>query len=300
MLFLQIRLSYPVYSRVLKWLALALMAYPLTAVVVSKSWGEIILFSIVPQIEPVHGYFYLVTGILGAGVSPYMYLWQASQEVEEEKALGCVSENGAIEKRARPPYIRKIRWDTALGMSASLLSAWCILIVAESVFHQGGILEIRTAAEAARALEPLVSKFPQSGLIAKSIFAAGIIGLGLLAVPVMAGSAAYAIAEIFNWRQGLALRYGRARGFYSVIVGVILIGFLLNLLEFNPIKALVFASVFNGISSGPLLLVIYFIGRDSRIMGEYRSGTVSAVLLKLTIFGTVASSLFLLVTMALR
>jgi Mn2+/Fe2+ NRAMP family transporter len=280
-------------------LALALLAYPLTAVVVSKSWGEMLVFSLLPQIIPTHGFLYLVTGILGAGISPYMYLWQASEEVEEEKALGCVDENGAIEKPVRPPYISRIRWDTALGMLASLFSAWCIVVVAQSVFHRSGIFEIRTAAEAASALEPLVSAFPHSGLIAQSIFSAGIIGLGLLAVPVMAGSAAYATAEMFNWREGLSLRYNKAKGFYGVIVAATLTGFALNLFEFNPIKALVFASVFNGFSTGPLLLLIYLIGRNRKIMGQYRSGAVSAFLLILTILAALASALFLISSMAL-
>lgn len=299
-LFLQIRLSYIVYSRVLRLFALALLAYPLTAVVVSNAWGEIFLFSLLPRINTDPGFLYLMTGILGAGISPYMYLWQASQEVEEEKALGCVSEEGSIERPVRPPYISRIRWDTALGMLASLFSAWCIVVVAQSVFHRGGVFEIRTAADAARALEPLVSAFPHSGLIARSIFAAGIIGLGLLAVPVMAGSAAYATAEIFNWRQGLAMRFGRARGFYAVIVAATLIGFALNLFEFNPIEALVFASVVNGMSTGPLLLLIYLIGRNGKIMGRYRSGPVSAALMALSILAAFASAVALLFAMAAK
>jgi Mn2+/Fe2+ NRAMP family transporter len=167
-------------------------------------------------------------------------------------------------------------------MTLASLTAWFIVIACASTLFQGGITEINTAADAARALEPLVQNFPNSGFVAKLIFSVGIIGLGLLAVPVLAGSSSYAISEAFGWKEGLYRKFRKAKGFYIVIIMATVVGLAMNFIGFDPIKALIFTAVFNGIAAVPLLFMIAKVGNDAGIMGEYKNGRVSNVLVRLT------------------
>lgn len=273
-LVLEIFTSYRSYSRILKWLALALLAYPLTVFLIDQPWLEILRATFVPHIEFSFAFLFIITGVLGTTISPYMFFWQASEEVEEEKCLHMFRRH-----RCRPVvtdgFMKRLKLDNFVGMLASNFATWSIIIVGATVLHANGIFEVNSAAEAARAIEPLVSTFPHAGFLAKLIFAVGIIGLGLLAVPVLSGSAAYAVAEVFDMKNGLNLKFRRAYGFYGIIIIATLIGLIINFVGINPIKALIFTAVFNGIAAVPLIFIIARIARNEKVMGKYRSGKVS-------------------------
>ncbi len=281
MLFLEVFASYKSYARVLKYLALTLLAYPITALIIGQNWMEVFKATFIPYVQLDFGFFFMLTAVFGTTISPYMFFWQASEEVEEEIEQNRVSKNGGI-PRISKPFLKKLRIDNALGMLFSNIIAWFIIIVAASVLNKNGVTEIKSAADAAMALEPLVSTFPNSGFLAKTIFASGIIGLGLLAIPILAGSASYALSEAFKWREGLSLKFKKAHGFYSVIIIATLIGLFINLLGFNPMEALIFAAVFNGIASVPLIFLIAKIARSEKIMGEHKSGKLSNILVWIT------------------
>jgi Mn2+/Fe2+ NRAMP family transporter len=172
-------------------------------------------------------------------------------------------------------FLKSIRLDNFVGMTLASVTAWFIVVACASVLFKNGITQIDSASDAARALEPLVKGFPNAGLVAKLIFSTGVIGLGLLAVPVLAGSSSYAISETLGWKEGLYRKFKRAHGFYAVIIVATLVGLFMNFLGIDPIKALVFTAVFNGIASVPLLFMIARVGGSKKIMGEYTNGKVS-------------------------
>jgi NRAMP (natural resistance-associated macrophage protein)-like metal ion transporter len=271
---LEIWLSYPAYANILKWLALALLAYPATAFLVSSDWPTILRATFVPHIEWSFGFFFIITGVFGTSISPYMFFWQASEEVEEEDTI--VAQQGkSAPKQFLPHFIRNLRIDTTIGMVSSQLVQWFIIITTGTVLFAHGVKNINTAADAAAALEPLVRSFPNAGQLARDLFAFGIVGLGLLAIPVLAGSAAYAMAEAFGWQEGLSKKFGEARGFYGVILLATLVGLALNFVGIDPIKALVYSAVFNGIAAVPLLYLIARLNGRGDILGEYRGGPLS-------------------------
>jgi NRAMP (natural resistance-associated macrophage protein)-like metal ion transporter len=271
---LEVFISYRQYSRVLKWLALALLAYPATALIIHQPWGEILHATLVPHVTWSFDYLFIITGVLGTTVSPYMFFWQASQEVEEERALGVpIGRNGLPRLPGR--FIHDLRIDTAVGMIAAEAAHWFIVITTASVLFAHGLTDIETAADAAKALEPLVQSFPNAGQAARNIFAVGVIGLGLLGIPVLAGSAAYALAEAMGWREGLAKKLNEARGFYGVIILATLAGLGLNFIGVNPMKALVWTAVCNGLAAAPLLFLVARINGNRAILGRHRGGLLS-------------------------
>ena len=271
---LEVLLSYKVYARTLKWLAVALLAYPATALIVHEPWLEILKATFIPHIEFSFAFLFIITGVFGTSISPYMFFWQASEEVEELIEHGVA--NGADGAPKLPVgSIRDMRIDTSVGMIASELVQWFIIMTTATVLFSHGVKTINTAADAAKALEPLVRSFPNSGQVAKDLFAVGVIGLGLLAIPVLAGSAAYALAEAMDWREGLSKKFSKAPGFYGVIIASTLAGLLLNFVGVDPIKALVFTAVFNGLGAAPLLLLIGLINRNRAILGDHRGGWLS-------------------------
>jgi len=282
MVILEVFLSYRIYARVLKWLCLSLLAYPLTVIIVTHNWTHLLRETFIPHVSWNFQSLFIVTGVLGTTISPYLFFWQASEEAEEK---------ASVSKRDQQPflmtdaYIHALRRDNFFGMVFSELGTWSIMVVAAIVLHAHGIRDIQSAADAAKALEPLVDTFPHAGFLAKVIFATGIIGLGLLAVPVLSGSAAYALGEACDWKVGLDLKFNQAQGFYGVIIIATAIGVLLNLFGFNPVKALVYAAVINGVVAVPLIFVIILTARNPAIMGKYRSGIGSSVFLWLTFFG---------------
>jgi len=272
--------NYKTYAKILKWLALTLFVYPVTVFMVGQDWGEILraTFSFRPEITPET--MYILVGIIGTTISPYLFFWDTSEVVEEEIAKHNKSKIGEEPKPTRR-FLRNLRVDNFVGMTLASVIAWFIVIACASTLFRNGILEIDSAADAARALEPLVQSFPNSGLIAKLIFSMGIIGLGFLAVPVLAGSSSYAISEALGWREGLYRKFHRARGFYIIIILATFVGLGMNFIGLDPIKALVFAAVFNGIAAVPLLFILARIGNDGNIMGEYRNGPLSNFFVKL-------------------
>ncbi|MFZ4632365.1 MAG: NRAMP family divalent metal transporter [Patescibacteria group bacterium] len=277
---LEIFVSYKNYSKILKWFIISLLAYPISMFLVTQPWGEILRATFIPNIEFSFAFFFVITGVLGTTISPYMFFWEASQEVEEERSRHLIRRDG--KPKGLKNFIKNLRIDNFVGMLASQAAAWCIIVLSGTVLHNAGILNIGTAADAARALEPLVQSFPNAGLIARALFAFGVVGLGLLAVPVLSGSASYALSEAMNWREGLNQKFKRAHGFYGVITVATLIGLMINFLNIDPMKALVFAAVFNGVAAVPLLFLVAKVARSEKIMGEYRSGRVSNSLVWLT------------------
>ncbi|MDD2795245.1 NRAMP family divalent metal transporter [Acidocella sp.] len=290
---LEVQISYKTYAKALKWLALALLAYPATAFMIREPWAEILRATVIAHVEFTFQFLFIVTGVFGTSISPYMFFWQASEEVEEEIAQGVPSGDDG-QPRLPWDFLSNMRIDTAVGMVFAELAQWFIIITTGSVLFRHGITNIATAADAAAALEPLVRSFPNSGQVARDLFAVGVVGLGLLAIPVLAGSAAYAMAEAFQWREGLSRKFGEARGFYGVIIVSTGVGLLLNFTRINPMKALVFTAVFNGIAAVPLLFMIARINASREILGANRGGPVSRTLVWLTfaIMGLCALGMF--------
>jgi NRAMP (natural resistance-associated macrophage protein)-like metal ion transporter len=273
---LEVLVSYKSYAKILKWLALALLSYPATTFIIAEPWGEILRATIVPHIEFTFAFLFIITGVFGTTISPYMFFWQASEEVEEEIAARVPTGKDG-KPRIGANFIRNMRIDTTIGMAAAELVQWFIIITTGSVLFSHGIKTINTAADAAKALQPLVSSFPNSGLLAGDLFAIGIVGVGLLAIPVLAGSAAYALAEAFDWREGLSKKFAQARSFYGVIIVSTALGLLLNFVGIDPMKALVLTAVFNGIAAVPLLFVIAKINGNAQILGAHCGGVLSRV-----------------------
>jgi Mn2+/Fe2+ NRAMP family transporter len=225
-----------------------------------------------------------------------MFFWQASEEVEEEKMHHIGNLNGRPKIGLR--FIKNMRLDNFIGMLFSEIATWSIIVVAATVLHQNGITNIATAADAAKALEPLVQTFPNAGFLAKLIFAIGIIGLGLLGIPVLSGSAAYALTEAFNMKAGLNIKLKRAHGFYGVITIATIIGLIINFIGIDPMKALVFTAVFNGVAAVPLIFLIARIARNRKIMGENRSGWLSNTVVWITFVIMLLSALAMFYTLA--
>lgn len=280
-LVLEIFTDYKTYSKLLKWFALTLLSYPLTVILIHQPWHTVLIASVVPTIKFDFSFLLIITGVLGTTISPYMFFWQASQEVEEDKAKHLI-------KNGRPLInalqLKRMRIDNSVGMVISEFTTWCIILTAATVLHGNKVHDIKTAADAAKALEPLVNTFPNAGYMAKLIFSIGIIGLGFLAIPVLSGSAAYAVSEALNWRAGLNNKLKRAHGFYGVITIATLIGLMINFIGIDPVKALVYAAVLNGIAAVPLLFLIMKIAASEQIMGTYKSSKLSITLVAVTFF----------------
>ena len=291
--------SYKRYVKILKWLAIALLAYPITALLVGQNWAELFrnTFAVVPTINA--DTIYILVGIFGTTVSPYCFFWDTSETVEEEIAchrLSGTGKNPRIGKR----FLRNIRLDNFMGMTLATVTAWFIVVACASVLFTNGITGINTAADAAKALEPLVQGFPFAGLIAKIIFSVGIIGTGLLAVPVLAGSSAYAISETLGWKEGLYRKFSKAIGFYIVIIVATVVGLAMNLIGIDPIQALIFTAVFNGIAAVPLLWMIARVGNNSNIMGQYKNSVVSNIFVRIALVVMSAAVIALFVFMFIK
>jgi len=274
-LILEIFTSYRMYARILKWLALVLLAYPITALMVHEPWLEILKATLVPHLDFNFGFLFIIIGVFGTTISPYMFFWQASQEVEESRLKGYFRKNRV---RVSSTDIKSLRIDNATGMILSEITTWSIIVVGATVLHSHGVTDIKSAAGAAKALQPLVHSFPHAGYLSKLIFSLGIIGLGLLAVPVLSSSAAYAISESVDWKASLNLKLNQAHGFYGVITISTLIGLMINFIGINPVKALVYSAVLNGLAAVPLLFLIAHIGANKKIMGARKSSLLSSFL----------------------
>ena len=290
-LILEIFTTYKVYARILKWLALSLLAYPITVFIVQMPWLSVLKATFIPHIEFNFAFLFIITGVLGTTISPYMFFWETSQEVEEVKAKKLIKKGLP---QIRWSNIHSMRIDNNAGMIISEFTTWSIMVVAGTVLHNSGITDIKTAADAAKALEPLVNSFPHAGYISKLIFSIGIIGLGFLAVPILSGSAAYAVSEAVNWESGLNLKLKKAHGFYGIITIATIIGLIINFVGINPVKALVYAAVLNGVAAVPLLFLIIKISGNEKIMGKFKSGLLSKIILWITFLamGSAVAAMF--------
>jgi Mn2+/Fe2+ NRAMP family transporter len=266
---LQVWVPYKTYVKYLKWLTLALFAYVATAFVVRVPWGEALMATVLPSFHVAasngSGYFTALTAVLGTTISPYLFFWQASQEVEE---IGAHFEDQPLLKahgQARVQFNR-IGVDTFAGMAFSNLVAFFIILTAAVTLHTHGITDIQTADQAASALRPLAGRF------AFLLFAAGIVGTGLLAVPVLAGSAAYGICDALHWKASLEKKPLERRGFYGALALVTLAGVALNFIGINPIKALFWSAVFNGIAAAPVMVVVMLMASNRKLMGPFILG----------------------------
>ncbi|MEO8858779.1 MAG: divalent metal cation transporter [Burkholderiaceae bacterium] len=267
----QLFFSYEGTVRILKWLTLALFAYVGVILTVSVQWRQAIHESLrpwafLPAHTSVQDYAAMVVAVLGTTISPYLFFWQAAQEVEDNRRRPR-----SAELRQYPEYaaehLSRIKQDTWVGMIFSNSIALCIVVATAVTLNQHGITNIQTATQAAQALRPVAGEF------AFAVFALGIIGTGFVAVPVLAGSAAYAVSELYGWKAGLSRGFHEARGFYLIIVAATGIGTLISYLEVDPIKALVFSAIVNGVISVPIMAALMWIGQSTHIMGAYTIST---------------------------
>jgi NRAMP (natural resistance-associated macrophage protein)-like metal ion transporter len=267
---LEIFTSYQQYAKVLRVLTLALFAYVLTAFFTHQDWRQALQDTLIPTIHFDRQYLLNLVAILGTTLTPYMYFWQASEEMEEEIDEGRMTE--VQRKGVSNVELKWMRTDVISGAFLSNVVFWFIIITTASTLNRNGIFNIDSAPKAAEALRPLAGDF------AYVLFAAGIIGTGLLAVPVLAGSAAYAVAETFKFREGLYLKLRQAPGFYAVIALATLVGAAINLIGINPILALYYAAVLNGIVAPLLLFMIMLISSNRKIMQNKTNGRISNTL----------------------
>jgi NRAMP (natural resistance-associated macrophage protein)-like metal ion transporter len=274
----EILVPYEKYVRVLKYLTLSLFAYVVTALIVGGNAVQILLSSMIPHIEFTKEYVMMLVAIFGTTISPYLFFWQASEESEEDVAKHKIKEIGQGKPKITKKEVKIMRMDVVVGMAFSVLIMSSIVITSAGSLHANGITDISTSAEAASALEPLVKTFPHSGEIAEAIFALGIIGTGLLAVPVLAGSSAYAISDTFGWKQGLGKKFKQAKPFYLIITVSTTIGLGINFVNIDPIKALIYTAVINGIITVPILFVILKIANDKKILENKTNGLGSNIL----------------------
>jgi len=261
-LLLQVFVPYHRYVRFLKWLTLSLLAYAAVLFTVHVPWGEVALRTVWPHFRPDATAAAVVVGVFGTTISPYLFFWQASEEVEDmaarTDALPLLRDTAGA-----PVELRRIAWDTWTGMFYSDLTAYFIILATAVTLHAAGITEIETAAQAASALRPLAGDF------AFLLFALGIVGVGLIGVPVLAASGAYALAESLDWNWGLERRLKDARGFYGVIAVGVLAGLGIQYLPISPMRALFWSAVINGVVAVPLMVVIVLLASRKSVMGPF-------------------------------
>ena len=289
----QIFIPYTKYVRVLKYLTLSLFAYVITAVIVGGNFGQIISNTIIPHFEFSSDFIMLFVAVFGTTISPYLFFWQTSEEAEEDVAKHKISAIGKGRPNISKKEMRFMKVDVTIGMIFSQFIMWVIIITTAGSLHVNGIIDIQTAEQAAQALEPLVKTFPYSGEISKIVFTLGIVGTGLLAVPVLAGSSAYALSDTFGWREGLGKKFSQAKAFYIIILSSTLVGLWISISDTNPIQVLIYSAVINGVIAVPMLFIIIKIGNDKKILKARTNGLLSNVVGWIT-FGIMAMSVGLL------
>jgi NRAMP (natural resistance-associated macrophage protein)-like metal ion transporter len=253
-------LSYARYAAILKWATLSLFTYVAVVFAVHVPWDQALYGTLVPHLTFKADQAMAVVAVLGTTISPYLFFWQAGQEVEElhrrhVKPL-CIA------PREAGPELARIRTDTLVGMGISNAIALCIIFATAATLHANGVTEIQTSSQAAEALRPI------AGVFTFAVFALGIVATGMLAVPVLAGSAAYGVSELFGWREGLDRRLREAKAFYATIAVATLGGVALNFTSIDPVKALYWSAVVNGLLAAPLMAVMMIIAMNPRIMGR--------------------------------
>jgi Mn2+/Fe2+ NRAMP family transporter len=284
---LQIFVPYHRYVFFLKWLTVSLLAYVAVLFTVHVPWADVALKTVWPSLTLNFDTASVVVGIFGTTISPYLFFWQASEEVEDLRA-----KHGAAllaNANAAPAELKRIHWDTWIGMLYSDLAAYFIILATAVTLHASGVTDIKTAAQAASALRPLAGDF------AFLLFAIGILGVGLIGVPVLAGSAAYALAEAMSWKSGLEHRAQDARGFYAVIAVSVLAGLIIQYSPISPMKALFWSAVINGIVAVPLMAVIILMASSTSVMGRFTSSRAIVTLgwIATTIMGIAAAMMLI-------
>jgi NRAMP (natural resistance-associated macrophage protein)-like metal ion transporter len=261
---MEIFVPYDKYSRYLKWMGFTLIVYGITAIITRQNWPQVIINTIIPHLQFNTNYLMAVVGFLGTTISPYLFFWQTAEEVEEAIKDGKISEfeqsPKVIEKE-----INHMRKDTGVGMFFSQLIAFSIILTASGTLHANGITDISTPQQAAMALRPLAGNF------AYLLFAFGIIGIGLQSVPILAGGVAYSFSEAFGFKEGLAKKLTEAKAFYATIGLATTLGAFMNIIGINPIKALFYTAVINGIIAVPLIAIIIKLADDERVIGKFKS-----------------------------
>ena len=261
-LVLQVFIPFPRYAPVLKWLTLSLLAYVGALLAAGVPWEEVAVASLLPKLEWKPEYIATLVAVLGTTISPYLFFWQASQEVEEQVATPGHEPLREAPHQARE-HLHRISVDTWIGMVFSNVVALCIMATAAATLNANGVTNIQTAEQAASALRPIAGDF------AFVLFSGGIIGTGLLAVPVLAGSAAYAVAESRRWPTGLGLSLAEARGFYGVLAAATLVGVAVDFVHVDPVKALILAAVVNGVIAVPIMAVMMRMAVMPAVMGPF-------------------------------
>jgi NRAMP (natural resistance-associated macrophage protein)-like metal ion transporter len=258
---LPVWLNYEAMVRVLKWLTLALLAYVGVVFMLHVNWQHVLVRTLVPSFEGGAAYWMMVVAVLGTTISPYLFFWQAAQEAEQRSRMA--ERDLAHHARFVREHLARIKMDTTIGMVFSNVIAFCIMLATAITLNEHGITDIQTTRQAAEALRPIAGEF------AFMLFALGIIGTGMLAVPVLAGSAAYAVADVFEWRSGLDRTVAEAKGFYGVLVSATVVGTLVDFTSLDPIRALVWSAVANGVVAVPIMAVMMLLGTNRAILGEY-------------------------------
>jgi NRAMP (natural resistance-associated macrophage protein)-like metal ion transporter len=259
---LEVYVRYDRYTAILKWISFVLLSYVAVALVVDVPWGEVLYSTLVPHVSLDRDYVVTIVAVLGTTITPYCFFWQSSQEAENER----------VDPRAQPlleapgqapAELRRMRFDTTIGMGYSNLISLFIIVGTAATLHAHGVTDIQTSAQAAEALRPI------AGVFTFALFAAGIIGIGLLAVPVLAGSGAYALGEALGWTTGLDRKPVEARAFYGTIAASTLVGVAMNFVGIDPIRALFWAAVINGVAAVPLMAVIMLTAMRRDVMGRF-------------------------------
>ena len=275
----QMFVPYHFYVKILKYLTISLFAYVATAVIVGGNLERLLAATIIPHIEFTPAFAMMFVAISGATLTPYAFFWQASEEAEEDVAKHKIMEI-SDDRVDRSPKISKrevrlMRSDVAIGMALSQLVMWSIITTTGGSLHANGLTDIQSSDQAAKALQPLVKSFPYAGEISKAIFAVGVIGTGLLAIPVLAGASGYALSDAFGWKEGLSKSFTQARKFHVVIAASTIIGLLINFTHIDPIKALVYSAVINGVVAVPILFAVMKIANDKSILKDKVNGRFS-------------------------
>lgn len=271
---LEVVVPYHHYARVLKWLCLAIVSYILVLLVVDIDWSDVARNTFVPSMSFERSTIAALIAIFGTTISPYLFFWQTSEEVEEHKDRNHGDGSAGVRRRD----ILAMRGDVVVGMGSGVLVMFAIMVTAGATIGKNGSVTIETAEQAAAALEPL------AGSLTSLLFTLGIVGTGLLSVPVLAGSTAYALSETFGWREGLSLKMTQAKAFYGVVVASMFAGLAMNLVGVDSVRTLYFAAILNGLAAPPLILIILLLARRKDVLGNRRSNAISQVTVGIAAF----------------
>ena len=261
----EIAIPYHRYARVLRWLTISLLAYVAVLLVAEVDWQKVATSTLLPQFDFTRVSFELLIALAGTTISPYLFFWQAAEEIEERKHIQT--------RRVRLSNLQAMRGDVFTGMFTGVFIMFAIMATSAATLNAQGITDIATAADAALALKPIAGEF--AGLL----FLLGILGVGLLSIPVLAGSTAYAVAETFGWRESLELKPRQAKAFYAVIVVSMFVALALNLIGIEPVKFLILAAVLNGLAAPVLMAIVWWLARDKNLLGKWVSPLWSKLLL---------------------